>query len=240
MADDELLAAIRREIGASKFVGEGHTKITARLRLRGIHTSRKRVLRLTREAGLLAPTPRARKRSRPPHDGAITVSVPDTLWATDATEAHTRAEGRCAVFAIVDHATGEAWLDASPRMDRWAAADLLREVCTERFGSVEQAVAAGLALRYDGGPCFRSTHYQTEIDFLGIARSPAYHYEPETNGCVEKFIQTLKEQVLWIERFDCLDELRARIRAFAADFNEHWLLERHGYRTPRQARETLR
>ncbi len=27
------------------------------------------------------------------------------------------------------------------------AADLLREVCTERFGSVEQAVAAGLALR---------------------------------------------------------------------------------------------
>ena len=37
--------------------------------------------------------------------------------------------------------------------------------------------------------------------FLGIARSPAFHYEPETNGCVEKFIQTLKEQILWIERF---------------------------------------
>jgi len=144
------------------------------------------------------------------------------------------------VFAIVDHATGEAWVDASPRMDRWAAADLLREVCTERFGSVQQAVAAGLALRYDGGPCFRSGHYQAEIDFLGISRSPAYHYEPETNGCVEKFNQTLKEQVLWIERFDTLEELRARIRAFAGDFNEQWLLERHGYRTPTQARATLR
>ena len=81
---------------------------------------------------------------------------------------------------------------------------------------------------------------QAEIDFLGIARSPAYHYEPETNGCVEKFIQTLKEQVLWIERFDTLDELRARIRRFARDFNEHWLLKRHGYRTPAQARDTLR
>ena len=65
-------------------------------------------------------------------------------------------------------------------MDRWAAADLLREVCSERFGSVEQAVAAGLALRYDGGPCFRAGHYQAEIDYLGISRSPAYHYEPET------------------------------------------------------------
>jgi transposase InsO family protein len=143
------------------------------------------------------------------------------------------------VFAIVDHASGEAWLDASPRMDRWAAADLLREVCSERFGSVEQAVAAGLALRYDGGPCFRAGRYQAEIDFLGIARSPAYHCEPETNGCVEKFIQTLKEPVLWVERFDTLHELRERIRRFARDFNEHWLLERRGYRTPTQARETL-
>src|SRR5439155_12162640 len=44
------------------------------------------------------------------------------------------------------------------------------------------------------------------------ARSPAYHYEPETNGCVERFIQTLKEQILWIERFDTLEQLRARIR----------------------------
>jgi hypothetical protein len=46
----------------------------------------------------------------------------------------------------------------SAALDRWAAADLLREVCSERFGSVEHAVAAGLALRYDGEPCFRSDH----------------------------------------------------------------------------------
>ena len=143
------------------------------------------------------------------------------------------------MFVIVDHASGELWLDAAPRMDRWAAADLLREVTGERFGSVEQAVAAGLALRYDGGPCFRSHHYQAEIDHLGIARSPAFHYEPETNGCAEKAIQTLKEQVLWIERFETLDELRAAVRAFAALYNREWLLERHDYRTPIEARDHL-
>ena len=81
-------------------------------------------------------------------------------------------------------------------MDRFAAADLRPKVCSERFGSVERAVAAGLALRYDGGSCFRSDHYQAEIDHLGIARSPAFHYEPETNGCAEKAIQVLKEHVL--------------------------------------------
>lgn len=239
MPDDQLLRAIRREIAESPFVGEGHKKITARLRRRGICTSRKRVLRLTRGAGLLAPTPQVRTRARRLHDGTITVTVPDTLWATDATEGWSVADGRCAVFAIVDHASGQAWLDAAPRMDRWAAADLLREAVLDRFGSVEAGAAAGLKLRHDGGSCFRSGHYQAEIDHLGLDRSPAFVYEPETNGVVEKFLQTLKEQVLWIERFDTLEQLRARMREFAELFNEQWLLERHGYRSPRQARAAL-
>src|SRR2546422_11130800 len=124
-------------------------------------------------------------------------------------------------------------------MDRFAATALLREVCTERFGSVEAAVASGLALRYDGGPCFRSEHYQAEIDHLGIARSPAFHYEPETNGCVERFIQTLKEQLLWTERFEPFEQLRHAVRDFARRRNGHWLLQRHRYRAPIQARQHL-
>jgi putative transposase len=193
-----------------------------------------------REAALLAPTPKVRRRARRLHNGRILTDAPDAMWATDPTEAWTRQDGRCAVFALVDHATGEAWVDAAPKMDRWAAADLLREAVGERFGSVEAGVAAGLKLRHDGGSCFRSAHYQAELDHLGLERSPAFAYEPETNGVVEKFIQTLKEQVLWIEHFDTLEQLRTRVRQFARDFNEHWLLERHGYRTPRQARDTLR
>lgn len=45
--------------------------------------------------------------------------------------------------------------------------------------------------------------------------------------------------MLWIERSETVDQL-TRIRAFAADYNERWLLERLGYRTPRQARDALR
>jgi transposase InsO family protein len=144
------------------------------------------------------------------------------------------------VFVVVDHASNEVWYDAVRRMDRFAAADLLREVCAERFGSVEQAAASGLALRYNGGSCFRSDHYQAEIDHLGIARSPAFHYEPETNGVAEKALQILKEQVLWIERFDTLEELRQAVRRFGRTFNEQWLIERHGFRTPIEARDHQR
>jgi hypothetical protein len=140
---------------------------------------------------------------------------------------------------LVDHASNEVWYDAARRMDRFDAADLLREGLRRTIRSAERAVAAGLALRYDGGSCFRSDHYQAEIDHLGIARSPAFHYEPETNGCAEKAIQALKEQVLWIERFDTLDELPTAVRAFRRSYNQQWLIERHGYRTPTEAREDL-
>ena len=146
MSDRELLAEIRKAIEDSPFTGEGHRKVWARLGRRGIHTPRKRVLRLTREAGLLAPTPEVRRRAKGPHTATITWTEPDTLWATDATEGRSD-ERRSGVFCILDQATGEAWADASLRMDRFAAADLLREACAERFGSVERAVACGLALR---------------------------------------------------------------------------------------------
>jgi putative transposase len=164
--------------------------------------------------------------------------VPNRVWSTDATEGWTALGGRCAVFAIVDHASGEAWGDAAAPLGRSAAADLLREIATERFGSVERAVAAGLELRYEGGTCFRSVHCQDEIAEVGIALSPGFHYESDANGAGQ-FIQILKERVLRIERFETLEELRSAIRAFAAVFNREWLLERHSYRTPIAARDHL-
>jgi hypothetical protein len=156
MTDTDLLKQIRGVLADSPFVGEGHRKVWARLRReRGVYTSRKRVLRLTREAGLLAPTAQVRKRAARLHDATITVTIPDTLWATDATEAWS-AEGRSAVFAIIDHASGEVWTDASLRMDRWAAADLLREVTTERFGYAALPVLTGHSIRSRRSACRES------------------------------------------------------------------------------------
>ena len=54
--DADLLVAIRADLEASPFTGEGHRKVWARLRiLRDIRVSRARVLRLMRENALLSP-----------------------------------------------------------------------------------------------------------------------------------------------------------------------------------------
>ena len=38
---------------------------------------------------------------------------------------------------------------------------------------------------------------------------------------------------------ETLGELRERIREFARTYNRDWLIERHGYRSPLEARERL-
>jgi transposase InsO family protein len=60
--------------------------------------------------------------------------------------------------------------------------------------------------------------------------------QPEGNGVAERFIRTLKENLLWVKTFDTIEELRAALVEFATRYNETWLVARHGYRTPAQVR----
>jgi hypothetical protein len=55
MPDAGLVEAIRAVLAASPFHGEGHRKVWARLRMDGVRTSRRRVMRLMRAHDLLSP-----------------------------------------------------------------------------------------------------------------------------------------------------------------------------------------
>jgi putative transposase len=52
--------------------------------------------------------------------------------------------------------------------------------------------------------------------------------EPEGNGVAERFIRTLKENLLWVRTFDTIEELRAALLEFARHYNETWRVARHG------------
>ena len=83
MADAALLAAIRAVLAASPFHGEGHRKVWARLRIAGVRTSLRRVLRLMRENALLAPSRVGTSRGPRSHDGTIVpeaVVLPHFAW----------------------------------------------------------------------------------------------------------------------------------------------------------------
>ena len=101
---------------------------------------------------------------------------------------------------------------------------------------IEQSIAGGLKVRHDHGSQFVAHDYQRELSFLGIESSPAFVREPEGNGCAERFIRTLKENLLWVRRFDTIEELRQGLHAFKDSYNRTWIVERHGYQTPATVR----
>ena len=69
-SDVELAEHIRQHIAASRLHGEGYRKLWARLRFAGVRTSPRRVRRVMRENGLLAPHRVGRTKTKP-HDGTI-------------------------------------------------------------------------------------------------------------------------------------------------------------------------
>jgi transposase InsO family protein len=234
--DATMVSAIRKVLAASPFHGEGYRKVWARLRMAGLRTSKRRVLRVMREAGLttvrrLAPADVKR------HDGTIVTERPDVMWATDTTATVTTGEGQVCVFAAVDHCTSECLgIHAAKSGNRFEALEPIRQAARQYLGGYAEEIAHDLSLRHDHGSPYLSDDFQRELRFLGITSSPAFVREPEGNGCIERFFRTLKENLLWIRDFATVEELRLALLEFRRLYNEHWILERHGYLTPAQVR----
>ena len=239
-SDGELLDEIRAVLEASPFFGEGHRKVWARLRWQGVRTSKARLLRLMREAKLLAPTRAGHSHGPKAHDGTITTEQPDVMWGVDATSCLTRHEGTATVFVVVDHCASECiGLHAAKPGTRFEAVEPLRQGIQAVFSRYESGIARGLAIRHDHGSQYVSDYFQDELKFLGITSSPAFVREPEGNGVAERFIRTLKEQLLWVRTFDTVEELRLALREFQVRYNREWLCERHGHQPPAQVRARL-
>ena len=236
MPDAALVATVRTVLKDSPFHGEGYRKVWARLRVSGVRTSPRRVLRVMRENGLLAHQRPGSARGPRAHDGTITTDRVDEMWGTDLTTVLT-GEGQAAVFIAVDHCSAECvGIHASHRANRFEALEPIRQAIRGSFGAIGQDVVKGLKIRHDHGSQYMSGDFQKEIRFLGAESSPAFVRAPEGNGCAERFIRTLKENLLWLRWFETVEELRQALLEFQRTYNEEWIIQRHGYRTPAQIR----
>lgn len=239
MPDAALVERIRAVLAASPFHAQGHRKVWARLRLAGVRTSRHRVLRLMREHALLAPTRVGKPRGPRNHDGTIIADALDTMWGTDMTTTWTR-QGQVAVFIAVDHHNAECvGIHAARHGTRFEALEPLRQGVRLHFGAFAKGVAAGLCIRHDHGSQYMSAVFQDELAFLGAESSPAFVRAPEGNGCAERFIRTLKENLLWVQTFDTVEQLRLALLNFRRTYNTTWLIQRLGYQTPAAVRQAL-
>jgi len=190
-----------------------------------------------REHGLQAPHRVGQRLGPRAHEGTIATEAPDLMWGTDMTTAVTLREGLVNVFVCVDHCGSECMgIHAAKSGSRFEALEPIHQGVAERFGSLGEGIASGLKVRHDHGSAYMSDGFQGELAWLGIESSPSFVRAPEGNGIAERFIRTLKENLLWVRTFETVEELRVALLDFQQIYNEQWLIERHGWRTPAQVR----
>ena len=234
MPDAALLNAIRLVLADSPFPGEGHRKLWAKLRVRDARTSKRRVLRLMRQNTLLAPSRVGLPRGPRSHDGSI---IPDTvdMWGTDLTTI--TGEGQAAGFIAVDHFTAECvGIHADRHATRFPALEPIGQGVWQHVGGFAKGVARGLSVRHDHGSQDMSDLFRSELRFLGIESSPAFVGAAEGNGCAERFIRTLKENLPWVRAFQTIEERRLARLEFRETDNTTWLIKRHGLISPQAFR----
>jgi transposase InsO family protein len=236
--DAELLVAIRADLEASPFTGEGHRKVWARLRIvRDMRVARARVLRLMREHGLLSPHRRP-QGSPVSHDGSLQTTHPNEMWGTDGIRIETVDEGWVWVFAAVDHFDACCvGIHAVKTGNRFAALQPIAQGLQAEFGATGADAGRGLTLRMDHGTQYTADDFLNQVRFWGIAPSFAFVAEPQTNGVAERFNRTLKEQAIHGRVFNNVEEVRSAVTAFKDRYNRHWRLEKLGFRTPHEARQ---
>jgi transposase InsO family protein len=238
LPDAELLAAIRADLAASPFTGEGHRKVWARLRiLGGIRVSRARVLRLMRENALLSP--HRRPQGNPVlHEGSIVTGRPNEMWGTDGIRIETVDEGWVWVFSAVDHFDACCvGIHAVKTGNRFAALQPIAQGLQAEFSATGADAGRGLTLRMDHGTQYTADDFLNQVRFWGIAPSFAFVAQPQTNGVAERFNRTLKEQAIHGRVFRNVEEVRAAVTEFADRYNRHWRLEKLGFMSPHEARQ---
>ena len=136
------------------------------------------------------------------------------MWATDATVIATVEDGKVWLFGVVEHWNAElvGW-HVAKRGTRFEATQAVGMAVRQEFGHVSADAARGVALRHDHGSTFMSEHFQKQIRSWGITPSFAFVGEPQTNGVIERFFRTLKEQVVYGRIYQTIDEVRDAVRS---------------------------
>jgi putative transposase len=236
--DERLLQEIQEVIDRSPFSGEGHRKIHAQIKRKGeIPCGRNRVLKLMKINKLLSPY-RGRQHNKRVRNGRITTDLPNEMWGTDAAKIYTLEDGWVWFFGVLEHWNAEClgW-HLTKQGNRFSAIEALTQAVESVFGETKSMVAQGVHLRVDHGSQFLSEGFVNQARYWGIVISKGFVREPETNGVIERFHRTFKEQVVHGRHYHSLEDLRKTTDTFICDYNERWLLEKLQYHSPLEAKK---
>jgi putative transposase len=124
------------------------------------------------------------------------------------------------------------------RQDSRVAEGALEDALIRRF-HLNKAQAHRVLFRSDNGLIFTSKRYMKLVGKYGLEPEYITPYSPEQNGVIERFMRTLKEECIWLNRFSSFSQARRIIEAWIEEYNTQRPHQELGYQAPVEYREKL-
>jgi putative transposase len=228
----ELLSAIRGVVAANP--GWGTRKVWASLRRKKLLVSRRRVAEMMKAHGLSLAVPNSEIGQ--PTRGHVIVGESNRRWCSDLTTVWTRRDGTIAVVPVIDCGDRVCLaLQASKSQDAPHILAPIETALRNEFESSEN-VPDGLELRTDHGPQYTGSDAADLCARWGVDHTFAPVRRPTGNAVAERFILTLKLELIWTRDWDSLEELQEALRAWVAVYNTERPHQALDWQTPAERR----
>jgi len=232
VADATLCEKIRQVV--AEFPAWGVRKVWAYLRRLGTKVSRKRVWKCMQAMGLTLPPLSERAPDAP--RGHVAVPDSNRRWATDLTTVWTAEDGTVALVPVIDCGDRVVFEVAVTKSQESPAVLAPVERSLEAvFGSPE-TVPDGLELRSDHGPQYTGGDCESLCKAWRLDHTFAPVGRPTGNAVAERFIQTLKVELVWTRDWQSLEELRDAVEQWLRVYNEARPHQALGWMTPAEKR----
>jgi transposase InsO family protein len=216
----------------------GYRRVTKELNQRGFRINHKRVQRYMRQDNLLGLRPRAFVRTTDSgHELEVffnlacrlQVSAINQLWVADITYIRLR-EGFVYLAVILDAFSRSVvgWA-LQRRLHTWLALSALE------MAHARRKPPSGLVHHSDRGVQYASWDYVKRLQEYGMVPSMSRAGNPYDNAMCESFMNTLKQEEIYCNRYRDLEDLRAHMEEFIEEYyNRQRLHSALNYTSPAQ------
>jgi len=231
VGDTQILAGIQEIKLRHPFWG--YRRVRAWLKYReALPVGYKRVYRLMKENELLVPQKRCRAK-RQPAGRKPRAQRPGQFWGIDMTKFIIPDLGWAYLVIVLDWFSRKVvgWqLSLRCRTQEWREA--LEEAVLHEFPNGVRG--QGLKLISDNGCQPSSGSFLKVTGILDIEQIFTSYNNPKGNAETERFMRTLKEELLWLEEFAGLEEAHEKLSAWIDFYNHRYLHSALGYKSPQE------
>ena len=213
----------------------GYRRIWAYLRYRqNLKVGKNRIYRLLKENKLLATQTRKLKASRTINTTKPKTNKPNRIWGIDMTKIVVNGWGWAYLVVVLDWGSKKVvgWdLSLTSKTSDWLTA--LDKALNHQFpnGLSENNK---LQLVSDNGSQPTSTRFLSSCSLLGIEQIFTSYCNPKGNAETERVFRTLKEDLIWLQDWLSVEQLRSSLTYWFHNYNEDFPHSTLGYLTPCQ------